>query len=270
MDNKDIFDIQAGAQLTRFVQLQGGKDNIHITLRTGSQLDLYCVEAEGGERTVLIDLEAGARLNLVSLTLHEQQSHLSLHVRLMGEGAEVSLNGAVIGSGHMEARQELLVEHCVEGCTSDMLYKQVLGGESTGLISGRVLVDAGAQKSLSEQTFASLLTSPMARAYAQPQLEIYADDVRCNHGATVGKLDEAALFYMRQRGIPEPEACLLLQHAFVGDVLQRVADEQHRAKLTALVEQRFRGQMTRCNVCTNKCKNEDETLRYEDENENEN
>ncbi|MCQ2266648.1 MAG: SufD family Fe-S cluster assembly protein [Bacteroidaceae bacterium] len=270
MDNKDIFDIQAGAQLTRFVQLQGGKDNIHITLRTGSQLDLYCVEAEGGERTVLIDLEAGARLCLVSLTLHEQQSHLSLHVRLMGEGAEASLNGAVIGSGHMDARQELLVEHCVKGCTSDMLYKQVLGGESTGLISGRVLVDAGAQKSLSEQTFASLLTSPMARAYAQPQLEIYADDVRCNHGATVGKLDEAALFYMRQRGIPEPEACLLLQHAFVGDVLQRVADEQHRAKLTALVEQRFRGQMTMCNVCTNKCKNEDETRSYENENEDEN
>lgn len=251
----DTFRIANGSALTRFVQLQGGADEVQLTLEAGSHLDLYCVEQEGGDRQVRVDLHEGACLNLVSLTLHEQQSHLNLHVRLLGEGAEVHLNGAVIGSGQMHAEQELVVEHCVEGCNSTMLYKQVLGGESTGLIAGKVLVDAGAQKSISEQTFASLLTSPNARAMAQPQLEIYADDVRCNHGATVGKLDETALFYMRQRGIPEPEACLLLQHAFVGDVLQHITDEVHRAKFTALVEQRFRGQMTKCNVCANPCKN---------------
>ena len=245
----DTYQINAGTTLTRFVQLQGGRDDIHLTLEAGSSLDLYCVEQEGGQRDVKIDIHEGARLNLVSLTLHEQEGHLHLHVRLLGAGAEAHLNGAVIGTGAMNSQQELLVEHCVEGCQSTMLYKQVLGGESTGLIAGRVLVDAGAQKSLSEQTFASLLTSPYARAMAQPQLEIYADDVRCNHGATVGKLNEAALFYMRQRGIPEPEACLLLQHAFVGDVLQHVTNEGHKAKLTALVEQRFRGQINRCQVC---------------------
>lgn len=249
----DTFRIASGLTLTRFVQLQGGTDDIRLTLEADAHLDLYCVEQEGGERQVQIDVERGAHLNLVTLTLHEGKSHLHMHVRLLGEGAEVSLNGAVIGSGSMLAEQHIVVEHCVENCTSSMLYKQVLGGESTGLIAGKVLVDTGAQKSLSEQTFASLLTSPQARAMAQPQLEIYADDVRCNHGATVGKLDETALFYMRQRGIPEPEACLLLQHAFVGDVLLHIADEGHRAKFTALVEQRFRGQMTKCNVCTTKC-----------------
>ena len=171
-----------------------------------------------------------------------------------GEGAEVSLNGAVIGSGTMQSEQDLLVEHCVPECSSTMLFKQVLGADSRGYLSGRVLVDSGAQQTTSKQTFASLLTSSMARAQALPQLEIYADDVKCNHGATVGKLDEAALFYMRQRGIPEPEACLLLQHAFVGDVLQHITDEAHRARFTALVEQKFRGQISRCNICKTPCK----------------
>lgn len=250
----DTFRINKGTALTRFVSLQGGADEVQLTLEAGSRLDLYCVEQEAGDRQVRIDLHEGAHLNLVSLTLHEGESHLHLHVRLLGQGAEANLNGAVIGSGKMNAQQNLVVEHCVEGCHSTMLYKQVLGGESLGLIAGKVLVDAGAQKSESEQTFASLLTSPQARAMAQPQLEIYADDVRCNHGATIGKLDDAALFYMRQRGIPEPEACLLLQHAFVGDVLQHITNEVHRAKFAALVEQRFRGQMTKCNVCTTPCK----------------
>lgn len=249
----DSFVIQPKSQLTRFVQLQGGEDSIHLTLEEESRLDLYCVEQEGGVREVHIDIARGAYLNLVSLTLHEQESRLKMHVRLLGEKAEVSLNGAVVGGGQMKAEQDIVVEHCVENCTSTMLYKQVLGGESTGIIAGRILVDKGAQKSLSEQTFASLLTSTHAHAMAQPQLEIYADDVKCNHGATIGKLDETALFYMRQRGIPEPEACLLLQHAFVGDVLQHIGNEAHRAKFAALVEQRFRGQMTKCNVCNHPC-----------------
>lgn len=249
----DTFNIAAGVQLTRFVQLQGGTDHVHLTLQSGSRLDLYCVEQEGGERDVQIEVHAGAVLNLVSLTLHENDSHLHLHVRLVGTGAEAHLGGAVIGGGAMHAQQELLVEHCVPECSSTMLYKQVLGGESRGLIAGKVLVDSGAQKTQSEQTFASLLTSPVSRAQTHPQLEIYADDVKCNHGATVGKLDESALFYMRQRGIPEPEACVLLQHAFVGDVLQHITDEAHRAKFTALVEQRFRGQLSRCTICKSPC-----------------
>lgn len=254
MKTLDTYTVKQGLELTRFVQLQGGTDDILLTLETGSRLALYCLEQEGSERHVQINVEEGAALTLVHFVLHDQKSLLHLHVKLQGTGATASLNGAVIGTGAMHAEQHLLVEHCVGGCSSEMLYKQVLGGESLGLIAGRVLVNSGAQKSLSEQTFASLLTSPSARAMAQPQLEIYADDVRCNHGATVGKLDDAALFYMRQRGIPEPEACLLLQHAFVGDVLQRITDEQHRAKFSALVEQRFRGQLSKCNVCTTKCK----------------
>ena len=249
----DNYYIPQENQLTRFVQLHGGEDEIALTLEPDSRLDLYCVEQEGGRRNVVIDLHERAVLNLVTLTLHEGESHLRLHVRLLGEGAEVSLNGAVIGSGTMQSEQDLLVEHCVPGCSSTMLFKQVLGADSRGYLSGRVLVDSGAQQTTSEQTFASLLTSSMARAQALPQLAIYADDVKCNHGATVGKLDEAALFYMRQRGISTKEARMLLMLAFLSEVLDRISLDPLRSRLTGLVELRLRHGQSKCDGC-NVCK----------------
>ena len=136
-----------------------------------------------------------------------------------------------------------------EGCTSDMLYKYVLDGHSVGAFAGLVLVEKGAQKSLSQQTNANICAAPTARAFSQPMLEIYADDVKCNHGSTIGKLDESALFYMRQRGIPEREARLILQQAFVGDVLRHIELERLRERLVHLVEMRFRGELSACAGC---------------------
>ena len=143
----------------------------------------------------------------------------------------------------------LLVDHAVPQCTSEMLYKYVINGKSTAAFTGKVLVREGAQKSLSEQINANLLASPEARVLTQPMLEIYADDVKCNHGSSIGKMDENALFYMRQRGIAEQEARLLLQQAFVNEVLNHVKMEQLRDRLTHLVEMRFRGELSPCQGC---------------------
>ena len=126
----------------------------------------------------------------------------------------------------------------------------MLTGKSVSAFAGKVLVCPGAQHTLSQQTNANLCASPEARAYSQPMLEIYADDVKCNHGSTTGKLDENALFYMRQRGIAEDEARLLLQHAFVNDVLQRIELVPLRERLAHLVELRFRGELGKCRGCT--------------------
>ena len=173
-----------------------------------------------------------------------------MHVRLVGTGATTALAGAVIANAEQHVEKHILVEHVAEGCTSDMLYKQVLSGKSLGLVHGKVLVQPGAQKSASEQTLANLCVSEDARAMSQPMLEIYADDVKCNHGSTIGKLDENALLYMRQRGIPEIEARLLLQHAFVNDVLERIPVQDLRERLSHLVEHRFRGELKACNGCS--------------------
>ena len=108
------------------------------------------------------------------------------------------------------------------------------------------MVRPGAQQTLSHQNSANLCISPTAHVHSLPMLEIYADDVRCNHGSTIGKLDESALLYLRQRGIPLAEARLLLQHAFVAEVLQRVPSEALRDRLSDLVERRFRGEQRHC------------------------
>ena len=112
-----------------------------------------------------------------------------------------------------------------------------------------MLVRPGAQHTQSDQTNANMCAATTAHAWSQPMLEIYADDVRCNHGSSTGKLDDAALFYMQQRGIPEAEARLLLRHAFINDVLQRIALEPLRERLSHLVEKRFRGHMDACGSC---------------------
>lgn len=158
-------------------------------------------------------------------------------------------NGAVITDETQHVDNNVLADHVAPNCTSDMLYKYVLDGRSTGAFAGKVLVRTDAQKTVSQQTNANLCASPQARVYSQPMLEIYADDVKCNHGSTIGKLDENALFYMRQRGVPEAEARLLLQHAFINDVLQRVTLEHLRDRLSHLVELRFRGELSKCRDC---------------------
>lgn len=224
-----------------------------IYLGRDARLDLCAVE-ETGERNarfhnLYVEQEAGSRLSAHAVGLSGGLTRTQADVRLLGPGAEVRADGAVVAAGRQRVDHNLLVDHAAPRCASDLLFKYVLDGAAVGAFAGKVLVRPGAQQTLSQQTNANLCASPEARAYAQPMLEIYADDVKCNHGSTVGKLDESALFYLRQRGIPEAEARLLLQHAFVNDVLSRIAPEALRDRLSFLVENRFRGVASRCQGC---------------------
>lgn len=226
---------------------------VEVYCAEGAQLDIYTIEEASAATTRFVNIYAHcaerSQLKLLGVNLSGGVSRTTAHVCLAGAGAGAALCGATVAGGQQRADVNLVVEHAVPGCVSDMLFKQVLEGESTGAFAGRVLVRQGAVHTASEQTSANLLASPLARAYAQPMLEIYADDVKCNHGATIGKLDESALFYMRQRGIPEDEARLLLQHAFVNEVLQRVSIEPLRERLSQLIDLRFRHGTARCRDC---------------------
>ena len=143
-----------------------------------------------------------------------------------------------------------LIVHRVPHCTSNELYKYVLDENAVGAFAGRILVEHGAQKTISQETNQNLCASKTARMYSQPMLEIYADDVKCAHGSTVGQLNDAALFYMRQRGITLKEAKLLLELAFINEVIDKMQLEPLRDRLHHLVEQRFRGQFGKCAGCT--------------------
>ena len=130
-------------------------------------------------------------------------------------------------------------------CDSHETYKYVLDGKAVGAFAGKVLVRHGAQKTTSEETNQNLIATKTARMFTQPMLEIYADDVKCSHGSTIGQLNDKALFYMQQRGISLSEARLLLQTAFITEVVDKIPLEPLRNRLHYLIEKRFRGELSK-------------------------
>jgi len=196
-----------------------------------------------------ISQSAGSKVAVDSLTLHNGQTRNTACVSFDGRGAELSLNGVAITDKSQHVDNMTFVDHRLPDCTSSELFKYVLDDRSTGSFAGKVLVREGAQNTSSQQTNRNICLTREARMFTQPQLEIYADDVKCSHGATVGQLDEKALFYMRQRGIPMDEARMMLMLAFVGEVIGKVELEPLRDRLYRLVEKRFRGQLTQCEGC---------------------
>ena len=218
-----------------------------------AKLDLYCLEETHNKNTrvsnVYIEQQANSRVNHNVITLHNGVTRNKLNLDLVGEGAECSCNGCVIADKQQHVDNNTLITHHVSHCTSNELYKYVLDDEAIGAFAGRVLVKKDAQKTTSQMTNQNLTATKQARMYTQPMLEIYADDVKCAHGSTVGQLNDAALFYMQQRGISKKEARLLLQNAFINEVIDHMELEPLRDRLHYLVEKRFRGELNKCEGC---------------------
>ena len=218
-----------------------------------ASLDLYCLEETHYKNVrlsnVYIDQQANSRVNHNVITLHNGVTRNKLDLTFSGEGAECGCYGCVIADKQQHVDNNTLITHKATHCTSKELYKYVLDDQSVGAFAGRVLVEHGAQKTTSQMTNQNLTATREARMFTQPMLEIYADDVKCAHGSTVGQLNDAALFYMRQRGISLAEAKLLLQNAFINEVIDHMQLEPLRDRLHYLVEKRFRGELNKCAGC---------------------
>lgn len=218
-----------------------------------ASLDLYCLEETHVKNTrvsnVYIEQQAYSRVNHNVITLHNGVTRNKLDLMFKGEGAECFANGCVIADKTQRVDNNTLIDHQVPHCTSNELYKYVLDDDAVGAFAGRVLVRHDAQKTNSQETNNNLVAAKTARMYTQPELEIYADDVKCAHGCTVGQLNDAAMFYMRQRGISEKEAKLLLEFAFVNEVIDKMELAPLRERLHILVEKRFRGELNKCEGC---------------------
>ena len=193
--------------------------------------------------------EANSNVLLNGMTLHNGTTRNTTEVTLNGRGAEISLCGMAIEDQNEHVDNHTIIDHKVSDCISNELFKYVLDDQSVGAFAGKVLVREGAQHTSSQQTNRNLCATREARMYTQPQLEIYADDVKCSHGATVGQLDEKALFYMQQRGISLKEARLLLMFAFVNEVIDTIRMDALKDRLHLLVEKRFRGELNKCQGC---------------------
>ena len=252
--------LEAGAELKMLFCDHAADDRnflatqvIEAYVGENASLDLYCLEETHHKSVrvsnVYIDQQRDSRVNHNVITLHNGVTRNKLDLTFTGEGAECQCYGCVIADKHQHVDNNTLITHKVPHCTSNELYKYVLDNQATGAFAGRVLVEHGAQKTTSQMTNQNLTASKEARMYTQPMLEIYADDVKCAHGSTVGQLNDAALFYMRQRGISLEEAKVLLQNAFINEVIDKMQLEPLRDRLHYLVEKRFRGELNKCKGC---------------------
>jgi Fe-S cluster assembly protein SufD len=194
-------------------------------------------EAEGFEQINDLSVHAAANSHVDTNTISLGSSWIrnNLSIRLNGRNSEAHLNGLFITHGRQHMDHHTLVDHRVDHCESNQVYKGVLNGRSTGVFNGKIFVRKDAQKTNAYQSSKNILLSDDATINTKPQLEIYADDVKCSHGSSTGQLDEQAIFYLQARGIGRDAAIQLLIHAFALDVLETIREEKIRAYLAALI-----------------------------------
>jgi Fe-S cluster assembly protein SufD len=191
-------------------------------------------------------LERGSRLDCHAITLDGSLVRSDIDVVLAGEGAHASLAGLSITDGDQHVDSQVRVRHRAPLCTSDQQFKGILDGASRTVFNGRIVVEQDAQKTDARQSNRNLILSNDALAHSNPQLEIFADDVRCTHGSTVGRLDEDAIFYLRSRGLDRAAAESLLTYAFASEVVQTIGIDEVRDRVhDAVVARLPQGELLR-------------------------
>ncbi|MGD9902658.1 MAG: Fe-S cluster assembly protein SufD [Vicinamibacterales bacterium] len=239
-----LIDAGAQSQATVVVSFVGADDAVYLTnavtqvrLGEGAVLELVIDQRESASAYHVHHLHAECAASSI---LHSRAVSLGgrivrndLAAVLAGEGAHATLDGVYVADGEQLVDNHTSIDHATAHCTSHELYKGILAGVARAVFNGRILVRPDAQKTDAKQTNRALLLSDTAQVNSNPQLEIFADDVKCTHGAAVGQLDEDALFYLQARGLPPDEARDLLLHAFAGEVLGEISSPELRGRLEA-------------------------------------
>ncbi|MCS1411266.1 MAG: FeS cluster assembly protein SufD [Verrucomicrobia subdivision 3 bacterium] len=188
---------------------------------------------------IYAQLGRDCRFRSHSFALGAKLSRNNIRTKLDGEGLECVLNGLYLTKGEQLADHHMVVEHAKPHCESHEYFNGILDEQSRGVFHGRILVQPHAQKTDAKQTNKNLLLSDGATANTKPQLEIYADDVKCTHGATIGQMDEEAIFYLRARGVPLVVARRMLMHAFAGEIVERIEHDAIRERLDGVTWNRL-------------------------------
>ncbi len=244
---------EEGSAVPQYLTLQV----VEVFCKDNAHLDMYEVEETDSRCRRFSNLYAKADRDAVvrhnSITLSNGITRNGTDIMLAGEGSDVTMNGAIIADGQQHVDNNTLIDHQVPRCTSNELYKYVVDDEAVGAFAGRILVREGAGQTYSQETNNNMCASDTARMYTQPMLEIYADDVKCAHGSTVGVMDESALFYMQQRGIPLETARTLLKNAFISQVVDELHWHGLRDRIHILAEKRLskEDRCGSCRICSN-------------------
>ena len=212
--------LEPGARLERIVLVEAAEDAVQVVIAT-------------------VALAAGARFAQTVVTGGAKRQRIETRLRHAGGGAEARLDGLYLVSGRRHADLTTVVIHEGPGGATSQLTKGVATDQGRGVFQGRIEVRPGADGTDAKMGHHALVLGDRAEVDAKPELEIWADDVVCSHGNTIGALDEEALFYARQRGIPEPEARAMLTEAFLGEVIDRIGNEEARDAVAAFVAERL-------------------------------
>lgn len=218
-------------------------------LADGARLDRVKFQAEGRDAIHLSNFDVvlgrGSVLRDCTVTSGAALTRQQGFVTFLGTGGDARITGSYLLRDRQHCDTRLVVDHAVPSCTSREIFKCVVDGQARGVFQGKVIVRRDAQKTIGKQSSHGLLLSPTAEFDAKPELEIFADDVVCGHGATAGELDETMLFYLRSRGIPVPQAKALLVAAFAAEALDDVAHDRVRERLADVVAEWVREAETR-------------------------
>lgn len=238
-----------------------------IYVGENASIELYKLQNINNETSLLNNTflyqERDSRSKVNVMTLNGGKIRNEIHVDLRGEGAEADLNGVYLMDKKQHIDNQVYVRHSVPNCYSSELFKGVLDDESTAVFNGYIYVARDAQKTNAFQQNNNILMTSDTQVDTQPFLEIYADDVKCSHGATVGQLDDEAMFYLMQRGINRSDARLLLMYAFTSEVTSKITIEPLRLSIEDMIKKRLRGELSICDKCVLHCSVPEIPLEFE-------
>jgi Fe-S cluster assembly protein SufD len=215
--------------------------NVHVAENATLTIDKLQIEEEGNliVSNELVTQEKGSTFTINTITLNGSLVRNNLTIEVDGTNCTTNLNGAYLLKGNQHVDNHTVVDHKQPHCNSNELYKGVMDDQSTGVFNGKVFVREDAQKINAFQSNGNVLLSDSATINSKPELEIYADDVKCSHGSTTGQLDEEAIFYLRARGLSEASARQLLVSAFISDVLDKIENEALGTFIDDVLSNRF-------------------------------
>lgn len=238
-----------------------------VFLDEGARLEHYKLQNLNNQSTLINNTwfrqMKGSSLKSNAITLNGGLIRNYTHSVLGGEGASAEVYGVYLMDRKQHVNNQVFIDHAKPNCYSNELFKGILDEEASAAFNGHIMVRKDAQKTNAYQNNKNILLTDTAKAHAKPFLEIYADDVKCSHGATVGQLDTEAMFYLRQRGICEANARLLLMYAFAGEVINKIGIEALKLRVDDMVKKRLKGELHICDTCALHCEGPNKEILFE-------
>ncbi len=236
---------------------------MEVFARENAVIDHYKIQNKGRNSALVTSnffyQDTSSKLTSNIITLNGGFTKNLVDVNIHGTGSRSDHNGLYLVDSNQHVDSQIFIDHRSEACESNQLYKGILDDQARAVFSGKVLVRRMAQQTRANQNNHNILLTDDARTNTQPHLEIYADDVKCSHGATVGQLDPEAMFYMRSRGLGERTARQMMMIAFASEVVQKISIEALRDRIHHLVEKRLKGELSICDQCVLHCNSKEPT-----------